>query len=56
MLNKIMENKANDFIINEVLKIENRIFIARILGSAIGYALITMWLNSIRTTVSLWFV
>lgn len=51
-----MENKANDFIKNEVLKIENRIFFARILGSAIGYALITMWLNSIRTTVSLWFV
>jgi hypothetical protein len=51
-----MENKANDFIKNEVLKIENRIFFARILGSAIGYALITMWLNSIRTTASLWFV
>jgi len=49
-------NKANDFIKNEVLKIENRLFFARILGSAIGYALITLWLNSIRATASLWFV
>jgi hypothetical protein len=38
------------------LKLENRLFCARILGSAIGYALITMWLNNIRTTASLWFV
>lgn len=51
-----MDNKANDFIKNEVLKVENRLFFARILGSAIGYALITIWLNSIRTNASLWFV
>ena len=51
-----MKNKADEFFKNEVLKIENRLFFARILGSAIGYALITMWLNSIRTTASLWFV
>lgn len=51
-----MENKVNDFIKSEVLKIENRLFFARILGSAIGYALITMWFNSIRVTASLWFV
>jgi hypothetical protein len=51
-----MENKANDFIKNEILKVENRLFITRMLGSAIGYALITMWLNSIRATASLWLV
>ena len=51
-----MENKANGFIKNEVLKVENRLFFARMLGSTMGYALITMWLNSIRTTASLWFV
>ena len=55
-----MENNknttANDFIKNEVLKLENRMFWGRILGSAIGYLLITLWLNSIRTTASIWFV
>jgi hypothetical protein len=47
-------NKADDFIKIEVLKVENRLFFARILGSAIGYALITIWLNSIRATAPLW--
>ena len=55
-----MENKtnvtANDFLKNEVLKMENRMFWGRILGSAIGYIVITLWLNSIRATASLWFV
>lgn len=55
-----MENKptttANDFLKNEVLKMENRMFFARLLGSSIGYLLITLWLNSIRVTASLWFV
>ena len=55
-----MENKPNttasDFLKNEVLKIENRMFWAKILGSSVGYLLITLWLNSIRATASLWFV
>ena len=55
-----MENssntKAGKFLKNEVLKIENRLFIGKLLGSAIGYTLVTLWLNSIRATTSLWFV
>ncbi len=35
---------------------ENRIFWGRMLGSSVGYLLITLWLNSIRATASLWFV
>lgn len=50
------ENKANNFLKNEVLKMENRMFWGRILGSSIGYLVITLWLNSIRATASLWFV
>ncbi len=55
-----MENKTNnqvsDFIKTEVLKIESRSFVVRILGVLIGYAGITLWLNSIRATAPLWFV
>ena len=55
-----MENtsneKAENFLKNEVLKIENRLFLGKLLSSAIGYTLITLWLNSIRATASLWFV
>jgi len=51
-----MENKANNFLKNEVLKMENRMFLGSIIGSSIGYLIITLWLNSIRTTASLWFV
>lgn len=51
-----MENKTNDFLKNEVLKMENRMFWGSILGSSIGYLVITLWLNSIRATASLWFV
>ena len=51
-----MNMTAHDFIDNEVLKIENRSFWFRILASSLGYLVITLWLNSIRTTVSLWFV
>ena len=45
-----------DFIKNQLLKIENRLFIGRILSYSIGYLFITLWLNHIRTTSSLWFV
>jgi len=51
-----MENKAREFLKNEVLKMENRLFWGKLLGSSIGYLLITLWLNSIRATASLWFV
>ena len=51
-----MENKTSDFLKNEVLKMENRLFWDKILGSSVGYLLITLWLNSIRATASLWFV
>lgn len=55
-----MENKSNttahDFLKNEVLTMENRLFWAKIIGSSIGYFLITLWLNNIRATASLWFV
>ena len=57
---EVMENKTNkttsDFLNKEVLKIENRLFWSRILGSSIGYLLMTLWLNSIRVTASLWIV
>jgi len=49
-------NKANNFIKNEVLKIERNSFAIRIVATAIGYAGITFWLNSIRATASLWFI
>ena len=39
-----------------MLKIENRMFWGKLIGSSIGYLLITLWLNSIRATASLWFV
>ena len=55
-----MEDKtkstANNFLKNEVLKMENRMFWGSIIGSSIGYLVITLWLNSIRATASLWFV
>lgn len=35
---------------------ENRMFWAKILGSSIGYFLITLWLNNIRSAASLWLV
>jgi hypothetical protein len=42
--------------LNFVLENENRNFFVRIFSSSIGYLLITLWLNSIRATTSLWFV
>ena len=59
-LNKNMETKtnksANNFIKNEVLKMENRMFWGSIISSSIGYLVVTLWLNNIRATASLWFV
>lgn len=47
---------ASDFINNEMLKTENQLFWGRILGSSIGYLIITLWLNSILANASIWFV
>lgn len=55
MENKI-NNKARDFIKNEVLIIERNLFIFRILAIVVGYTGITLWLNAIRATTSIWFV
>lgn len=49
-------NKAHDFIKGEVLKIERSSFVFRIIATAVGYAGITFWLNSIRVTAPIWFV
>jgi heme/copper-type cytochrome/quinol oxidase subunit 4 len=51
-----MDNKTNNFIEQEVLKNGNKLFIGSIISIAIGYTIITVWLNSIRATASLWFV
>lgn len=50
------ENKAQDFIKGEVLKIERNSFFVRIIAAAVGYAGITYWLNAIRADAPLWFV
>ncbi len=47
---------SKQFINDEVLKIDNRLFCARIIGYSVSYFLISWWLNSIRTTASLWIV
>jgi hypothetical protein len=41
---------AEDFITKEKMKIENRLFWAKIIGSSLGYLVITLFLNSIRAT------
>ncbi len=55
-----MENKTNnkvsDFIKTEVLKFERNSFVFQILIVVVGYIGITLWLNAIRATASLWFV
>jgi hypothetical protein len=51
-----MDNKAEDFIKAQVLKLERNTFIIKIILIVAGYAGITFWLNSIRTTAALWFV
>jgi hypothetical protein len=51
-----MNTAATDFIHNEQMKIDNRLFWGRIVGSSLGYLIVTLFLNSIRTTAPLWFV
>lgn len=51
-----METKAQDFVRNEMLKNENRIFVGKIITISVFYLVITLLLNHIRTTASLWIV
>ncbi len=51
-----MEDKGSEFVRCEVLRIENRVFLGKILSSSISYLLLTVWLNSIRATASVWIV
>lgn len=53
-----MENETtpNNFGKNRMMRLENRMFISRIIGYPIVYLVITLWLNSIRETASLTFV
>jgi len=46
----------NDFVKKETLKAEKGIFISKMIITTIGYILLTLWLNSIRSTASLWFI
>lgn len=47
-------NKISETAKNEILQIENRLFCGKIIAYSIGYLVITLWLNSIRATASLW--
>jgi hypothetical protein len=51
-----VENKTSDFFKTETLKTENILFRGKIISTLIGYIGITLWLNAIRATASLWFV
>ena len=51
-----MENKTSDFFKTETLKAERSLFLGKIICILIGYIGITLWLNAIRATASLWFV
>lgn len=50
------ETKADNFLKEESLRLEKRIFLSSILFYPVLYLLITLWLNSIRETSSLFFV
>ena len=54
-LPKPMSN-ARDLITGEVLGMERRGFIFRLLVTIVGYVGMTLWLNSIRQTAAIWFV
>ncbi|MEI6553103.1 MAG: hypothetical protein WCO09_00890 [bacterium] len=47
---------VDEFLSKEVSKLENRLFWAKIISVTIAYVLITWFLNSIRSTASLWVV
>jgi len=51
-----MENKTSDFAKTQILKNDRSIFRGKIIIFLIGYIGITLWLNAIRATASLWFV
>ena len=49
-------DKGKEFIKNEILITENRLFIGKIITIVISYVGITLWLNAIRATTSVWFL
>lgn len=51
-----MEPVANNFIRNEILKQERNLFLGKIFSFVVIYSIVTLWLNSIRTTAPIWFV
>jgi len=51
-----LNQKSDDFIKNEVVGIERRMFNVRIILIALGYAIMTLGLNAIRATAPLWLV
>ena len=51
-----MGTQVHPIIQSEILKIENRRFWFHLLGVSTGYLLLTLWLNSIRATASLWLI
>ena len=51
-----ISNNSKNFIKGEILKLERNSFAIGIIINVVAYSLITLWLNSIRTTAALWFV
>lgn len=51
-----MGNEASNFFKSEILRLERNMFLGKFLSSAILYTVITLWLNSIRVTASIYFV
>ena len=49
-------SKADAFVNGEMAKLENRMVWGAMLGSSLGYLIVTLFLNSIRATASLWVV
>lgn len=45
-----------DFVKGEMLKVERRLFFARLLATAVGYTVVTLILNAIRANAPLWLV
>ena len=55
-LKKDTKEETSNFVKKEMEKFKRNWFVFRILSILIGYICITLWLNNIRATASLWFV
>jgi len=55
-INNKTKTTASEFVKKEMLKVQNRLFCGRILFNSIGYLIITLWLNSVRATMWIWFL